>query len=45
MREFITPDRIANQIRMRRSSHKGSFLIVEGRNDKLVIERKFVLEV
>jgi hypothetical protein len=39
MREFITPDRIANQIRMRRSSHKGSFLIVEGRNDKLVYER------
>lgn len=45
MREFITKNRIANQIRMRRSSHKGSFLIVEGRNDKLVIERKFVLEV
>ncbi|MEQ9667346.1 DUF4435 domain-containing protein [Coleofasciculus sp. G2-EDA-02] len=39
MREFITPDRIANQIRMRRSSHKGSFLIVEGRSDKLVYER------
>ncbi|MEQ8970623.1 MAG: DUF4435 domain-containing protein [Coleofasciculus sp. C1-SOL-03] len=39
MREFITPDRIANQIRMRRSSHEGSFLIVEGRNDKLVYER------
>jgi len=39
MREFITPDRIANQIRMRRSSHKGSFLIVEGRNDKLVYDR------
>jgi hypothetical protein len=39
MREFITPDRIANQVRMRRSSHKGSFLIVEGRSDKLVYER------
>lgn len=39
MRKFITPDRIANQIRMRRSSHKGSFLIVEGRSDKLVYER------
>ncbi|MEQ8752940.1 MAG: DUF4435 domain-containing protein [Coleofasciculus sp. G1-WW12-02] len=39
MREFITPDRIANQIRMRRSSHKGSFIIVEGRSDKLVYER------
>ena len=39
MRKFITPDRIANQIRMRRSSHKGCFLIVEGRSDKLVYER------
>lgn len=39
MRESITKNRIANQIRMRRSSHKGSFLIVEGRNDKLVYER------
>jgi len=35
----VTPDRIANQVRMRRSSHKGSFLIVEGRSDKLVYER------
>jgi hypothetical protein len=39
MREFITPDRIANQIRMRRSSFSGTFLIVEGRSDKLVYER------
>lgn len=39
MREFITPERIANQIRMRRSAHSGTFLIVEGRSDKLVYER------
>jgi Protein of unknown function (DUF4435) len=39
MREFITPDRIANQIRMRRSGFSGTFLIVEGNSDKLVYER------
>lgn len=39
MREHITPNRIANQIRMRRTIHLGTFLIVEGRSDKLVYER------
>lgn len=39
MREYITPERIANQIRMRRSTYLGTFLIVEGRSDKLVYDR------
>lgn len=39
MRDAITPDRIANQIRMRRSAYSGTFLIVEGRSDKLLYER------
>lgn len=41
MRDAITPYRIANQIRMRRddNTHSGTFLIVEGRSDKLLYER------
>ncbi|BAF99950.1 MULTISPECIES: DUF4435 domain-containing protein [Microcystis] len=39
MREQITPDRIANSIRLLRSDHEGVFLIVEGHSDKLIYER------
>lgn len=39
MREYITPERIANQIRLRRSNFSGAFIIVEGRSDNLVYER------
>ena len=39
MREQITPDRIANSIRLLRSNHEGVFLIVEGHSDKLIYER------
>jgi hypothetical protein len=30
---------IANEIRLRRSQHRGTFVIVEGRNDRLFYER------
>ena len=30
---------IANEIRMKRSQHKGSFLVVEGRDDRLLMEQ------
>ena len=33
MRESLTPDDYANELRMRRSSHQGTFLIVEGGSD------------
>jgi hypothetical protein len=39
MREFITPEFIANQIRMRRSAYSGTFIIVEGSTDTRVYER------
>lgn len=39
MREFITVDRIANQIRLRRSTYSGTFLLVEGSLDKTFYER------
>jgi hypothetical protein len=39
MREQITPDRIANSIRLLRSDHEGVFLIVESPSDKLIYER------
>jgi len=39
MKNAITPYRIANQIRLRRSAHLGTFLIVEGGSDKRVYER------
>jgi hypothetical protein len=39
MREQITPDRIANSIRLLRGDHEGVFLIVEGHSDKLIYER------
>jgi hypothetical protein len=39
MREFLLPDRIANTIRMQRSTFAGSFLLVEGSTDKTFYER------
>ncbi len=33
MRELLTPNDYANELRMRRSSHQGTFLIVEGVSD------------
>src|SRR5512136_2448157 len=36
MREYITAARTANKIRMQRSQHDGSFLIVEGDTDARV---------
>lgn len=39
MREFLTVDSIANQIRMDRTLHKGAFLIVEGDKDARVYSR------
>ncbi len=39
MREQITPDRIANSIRLLCQDHEGVFLIVEGHSDRLIYER------
>lgn len=39
MKDQITPDRIANTIRLLRGDHEGVFLIVEGHSDKLIYER------
>lgn len=39
MREFLTVDRVANQIRLRRSTFSGTFLLVEGGSDKIFYER------
>lgn len=39
MREFLTVDRVANQIRLRRSTYSGTFLLVEGGSDKIFYER------
>ncbi|GAA6621225.1 DUF4435 domain-containing protein [Scytonema sp. NUACC26] len=39
MREFLTIDREANQIRLRRSTFSGTFLLVEGSSDKTFYER------
>ncbi len=39
MRDFLSDDRFANQIRLRRSFHKGTFLLVEGSSDKTFYER------
>lgn len=36
---IITPDRVANSIRMQRSQYQGSFLFVEGEKDKILYER------
>ncbi len=39
MREFLTDDREANQIRLRRSSFSGTFLLVEGSSDNVFYQR------
>jgi hypothetical protein len=39
VREFLTDDRDANQIRLRRSTFSGTFLLVEGSSDKVFYER------
>ena len=39
MREFLSIDREANAIRLRRSSFTGTFLLVEGGSDKIFYER------
>jgi Protein of unknown function (DUF4435) len=39
VRELLTVDRAANQIRMRRSTFFGVFLLVEGSSDKVFYER------
>jgi len=39
VREFLTVDRVANQIRLRRSTYSGTFLLVEGSSDKIFYER------
>lgn len=39
MREFLTDDRDANQIKLRRSTFFGTFLLVEGSSDKVFYER------
>ncbi|MGJ5672560.1 MAG: DUF4435 domain-containing protein [Nostochopsis sp.] len=39
MRDLLTVDRVANQIRLRRSTHSGTFLLVEGSSDKTFYER------
>ena len=39
MREFLSIDRAANAIRLRRSSFTGTFLVVEGGSDKKIYER------
>jgi hypothetical protein len=39
MRDLLSVDRVANQIRLRRSIHQGTFLLVEGGSDKVFYER------
>ncbi len=39
MREYLSADRDANEIRLRRSTFSGSFLLVEGRSDRIFYER------
>jgi hypothetical protein len=39
VREFLTDDRDANQVRLRRSTFSGTFLLVEGTSDKVFYER------
>ena len=39
MREFLSVERDANQVRLRRSTFSGTFLLVEGRSDKLIYDR------
>jgi Protein of unknown function (DUF4435) len=39
MREYLSPEREANSIRLQRSTFLGAFLLVEGRSDKIFYER------
>lgn len=39
MKDFLSVDRDANQIRLRRSTYSGTFLLVEGSSDKTFYER------
>jgi len=39
VRDFLTVDRVANQIRLRRSTYTGTFLLVEGSSDKTFYQR------
>ncbi|MBD2492778.1 DUF4435 domain-containing protein [Nostoc sp. FACHB-280] len=39
MREFVTVERVANYIRLRRSTFTGTFLLVEGSSDKVFYQR------
>jgi hypothetical protein len=39
VREFLTVERVANEIRLRRSTYSGTFLLVEGSSDKTFYER------
>jgi hypothetical protein len=39
VRDFLTIDRIANDIRLRRSTYSGTFLLVEGSSDQTFYER------
>lgn len=39
MRDLLSVERVANQIRLRRSTYQGTFLLVEGGSDKIFYER------
>ena len=39
MRDLLSVNRVANQIRLRRSMYQGTFLLVEGSSDKVFYER------
>jgi len=39
VRDLLSVDRVANQIRLRRSTYQGTFLLVEGGSDKVFYER------
>ena len=39
MKDLLSIDRVANQIRLRRSTYSGTFLLVEGGKDKIFYER------
>lgn len=39
MKKYLTPESMANEIRMSRGQYKGTFLIVEGSTDAILFER------
>ena len=39
LRDLLTVDRVANQIRLRRQIYPGTFLLVEGSSDQTFYER------